>query len=571
MNIRSFALSLLFIISTSTLIQAQSSYAPLNEDYYHWVDRYEIKSGTIRPEIFTGIKPYKRSDIVAFVDSLHQVEVNVFTSKIDQFNYDYLRNDNWEWSRAETSDKKKPFLKHLHRKKSDFYHADVKDFDLHINPVIYFGLGKDSRNDDMMFMNTRGIELRGMVDKKVGFYTYLTDNQAILPSYVWDQMSVNPVIPHEGFWKSYKDKTAAVDFLQARGYITFDPSKHINIQFGHDRFSIGNGYRSFIFSDYAPPSLFLKANVKVWKFNYLFFLNNMTADAPGSLGGSKTSSAGNPMKFVAFHQLSMNIGKKFNIGVFESVVFSDDDSLSNGSFEWSYLNPIIFYRAIEQQNGSSDNVILGTDFKWNLAKKLSLYGQFVLDEFKIDEIRAGNGWWANKYAVQVGVKYIDAFGVSNLDLQGEFNLARPFTFSHNTQYGAYVSYNQPIGHVLGANFTEVVGILRYQPMSRLNLVGKLTMTKVGRDSTSTSMNYGANLLRDNSKDRNEYGNTIGQGFSNDIVFASFTASWQVMHNLFVDANLVVRQSNCALPLYNSNTTITSLALRWNIARRLYEF
>src|SRR6187551_440720 len=570
MNIRSFALLLLFISGIFSLSQAQSSYAPLNEDYYHWVDRYEIKSGKIRPEIFTGVKPYKRSDIVAFVDSLHLEKANVFTSKTDQFNYTYLRNDNWEWSRAETSDAKKPFLKYLYRKKSDLYHVDLEALDLHINPVIYFGLGKDSRIDDLAFINTRGVELRGMIDKKVGFYTYLTDNQAILPSYVWDQMSVNPVVPHEGFWKVYKDGSA-VDFLQARGYITFDPTKHINIQFGHDRFSIGNGYRSFIFSDYAPPSLFLKAAVKVWKFNYLFFLNNMTADAPATMGGSKTSSAGYPSKFVAFHHLSMNIGKKLNIGVFESVVFSDSDSLSNGEFEWSYLNPIIFYRAIEQQNGSSDNVILGMDFKWNVARKLSLYGQFVLDEFKIDEIRAGNGWWANKYAIQAGAKYIDAFGVSNLDLQGEFNLARPYSFAHNTQYGAYVSYNQPIGHALGANFNEIVGILRYQPLPRLNLVGKLTMAKIGRDSTSTSWNYGSNLLRDNTKDRNDYGNTIGQGFSNDIMFASLTASWQVMHNLFIDANLIVRQSKCALPVYNSNTTITSLALRWNIARRLYEF
>ncbi|HPM31364.1 MAG TPA: hypothetical protein PLJ60_13595 [Chryseolinea sp.] len=571
MNIQSFALSLLFIIGTFSLVKAQSNYAPLNEDYYHWIDRYEVKSGRVSSEIFTAVKPYRRSDIVAFVDSLHQGDSNVFTSKTDQFNYDYLRNDSWEWSRAETSDSRKPFLKYLYRKKSDAYHVDVDALDLHINPVIYFGLGKDSRNDDMAFINTRGVELRGMIDKKVGFYTYLTDNQAIVPSYVWDQMSLNPVVPHEGFWKSYKGKTAAVDFLQARGYITFDPTKHINIQFGHDRFFIGNGYRSFIFSDYAPPSLFLKTDVKVWKFNYLFSLNNMTADAPGTLGGSKTSSSGNPMKFVAFHQLSMNIGKKLNIGVFESVVFTDDDSLHTGGFEWSYLNPIIFYRAIEQQNGSSDNVILGMDIKWNLVKKLSLYGQFILDEFKIDEIRAGNGWWANKYAIQFGAKYIDAFGVSNLDLQGEFNLARPFTFAHNTQYGGYVSYNQPIGHPLGANFNEVIGILRYQPLPRLNLVGKLTMTNIGRDSTSNSKNYGSNLLRDNSKDRDEYGNTIGQGYSNKIVFASFTASWQVMQNLFVDANLVVRKSQSDLPIYNSNTTITSLALRWNIARRLYEF
>jgi len=55
------------------------------------------------------------------------------------------------------------------------------------------------------------------------------------------------------------------------------------------------------------------------------------------------------------------------------------------------------------------------------------------------------------------------------------------------------------------------------------------------------------------------------------MMGSFTASWQLKHNFFIDASIVVRKSECALPIYNNNTTISSLALRWNIARRLYEF
>ncbi len=42
------------------------------------------------------------------------------------------------------------------------------------------------------------------------------------------------------------------DFLQARGYITFEATRHFNLQFGHDRFFVGNGQRSFIFSDNGP-------------------------------------------------------------------------------------------------------------------------------------------------------------------------------------------------------------------------------------------------------------------------------------------------------------------------------
>ena len=104
-----------------------------------------------------------------FIDTVYQQEI--FTSRADQFNYDYFRNDSWEWSRAETSDSKKPFLKKLYRKKSDLVHIDQPAFDLHLNPVLYLGIGNDSRNDDMPYINARGFEVRGMIDKKLGFYS----------------------------------------------------------------------------------------------------------------------------------------------------------------------------------------------------------------------------------------------------------------------------------------------------------------------------------------------------------------------------------------------------------------
>jgi hypothetical protein len=172
---------LIFLFACAQTL-AQSNYAPLNEDYYHWIDRYEVKAGRVYPQLFTTIKPYKRSDIVAFVDSVQRADV--FQSRADLFNYEYLRNDNWEWSQAETSNSRKPVLRHFYKKKSDFFYVDEEAFDLHVNPVIYLGAGQDSQLDDRLFINTRGVEVRGMVDRKVGFYTYLADNQSMLPSYV---------------------------------------------------------------------------------------------------------------------------------------------------------------------------------------------------------------------------------------------------------------------------------------------------------------------------------------------------------------------------------------------------
>jgi hypothetical protein len=549
-------LSLLSILLIQIPGFAQSTNAPLNEDYYHWIDRYEIKAGRVAPELFTSLKQYKRSSIIGFIDSLNSKD-KVFSSPSDLFNYAYLRNDSWEWSRAETSNSAKPFLRQLYKKKSDFLFVDKPEFDLHVNPVLYLGLGKDSRTDETLFINTRGLEIRGMVDRKVGFYTYIGENQSILPSYVREEVSKYSVLPHEGFWKPFK--TNGVDYFHARGYLDFDISKHIYMQFGHDRIFIGNGYRSLIFSDYAPPSQYLKANLKVWKLNYVFQLNRMTAE------NRSLNNAPYPTKYVAFHHLSFNVGKKLNFGLFESVVFGD----SAGRFEFNYLNPVIFYRAIEHQNGSADNAILGADFKWNAVKYLSFYGQVVIDEFLLDNVKAGTGWWANKFAYQAGLKYIDVARIQNLDVQVEANLVRPYTYSHATNFTNYTNYLQPLAHPIGANFYELAAIIRYQPVPKLNLVLKNAFIKVGRDGTNE--NWGGDVNKSYNTRQQDFGNTVAQGVENKISFIDFTASYMLKHNFFIDLKQTIRRSESSDPFYNNNTSVTQLVLRLNIAQRLYEF
>lgn len=95
------------------------------------------------------------------------------------------------------------------------------------------------------------------------------------------------------------------------------------------------------------------------------------------------------------------------------------------------------------------------------------------------------------------------------------------------------------------------------------------MVAIGRDSTG--VNWGSDILKQNSTREQEFDNSVGQGVKNDIMFGTFTASWQFRHNLFIDASLVLRNSKSADSFYNNNTSISSLALRWNIPQRLYEF
>ena len=554
-----------FFVLAPVVLFAQSVNAPLNNDYYHLIDRYEIKGGRIYPGFFSAWKPYQRKHIAAFTDSLKRSDMQ--WSATDKFNINYLSNDNWEWADSLNNESRKPFLKHFYRVKSDLYHVNTDDFDLHVNPVLYLGAGRETESDVKTFINTRGVEVRGMIDRKLGFYSFIGENQVIFPQYTRNYIfSGNKVVPHEGFWKDFKDD--GVDFFTARGYISFAATKHVNLQFGHDQFKVGNGYRSMILSDFAPAFLFLKMQTQVWKINYTNLFTEMTADIFTS-GNTLIGNGSYPKKYMALHHLGINIGKKLNVGVFESVIYSNADSLSDGHIELKYLNPIIFYRAVEQQNGSSDNVLLGMDFKWLAARKISFYGQLVLDEFLLENLKEGDGWWANKYSVQLGGEYIDAFGINNLDLQLEGNLSRPYTYSHGDVYNSYSHYRQPLAHPLGANFTEVVALARYQPIGKLSLTGKLIFASYGTDSTG--VNYGGNILKSNTTREMNYGNEVGQGIGNDLFFADFTASYQWKHNFFIDVKHIFRKLDSDVPALNQKTNFTSVALRWNIPQRLNEF
>ena len=115
---------------------------------------------------------------------------------------------------------------------------------------------KESDNDEMLFVNTRGIVARGLIAHKIGFYTYLADNQERAPTFVQNKINTFRAVPGAGFYKTFK--TTGVDYLDGRGGVTFNIAKFVDFQFGYDKQFLGNGYRSLYLSDYANNYLILK-------------------------------------------------------------------------------------------------------------------------------------------------------------------------------------------------------------------------------------------------------------------------------------------------------------------------
>ncbi|WBA40660.1 hypothetical protein [Hymenobacter canadensis] len=568
-----------------------STTVPLDADVYRLIDRYAILYGTDSIyQLHTSVRPYPRAAVARLAERMLADSANL--SAQDRFNAEYLLRDNWNYtSRANAVNRRpQPRLKYFYERHSDLYSVATPDFTLRVNPVAGLSLGNSDGSKSYTFQNTRGIQLEGTIDKRLGFYTFLADNQMAVPEYVQQRVERDLAVPHEGFWKPFKTTPGQYDYLSARGYLTYAASRHVNIQLGHDRNQIGNGYRSLIMSDYSAPYFFLKLNTRIWKFNYQNLFAQMVSDAPNV-------DASYERKYLAMHHLSLDVRPNLNIGVFESVVYSGYEEVQDlisppgapnpvyqtrqrrRGFELQYLNPIIFYRAVEQGVGSEDNALLGLDFKWNVKQQLQLYGQVVLDEFVLSQIRSGNGWWANKQGIQLGAKYVNVAGIRTLDVQGEFNYIRPYLYQHEDKYRNYQHYQQPLAHPMGANLWELIGIVSYQPLPRLNVVAKGFYVKQGLDPVGQNNGGNPNLPYTNRPlDANgnirEYDFRVGDGATSYLFHGDLTGTWQAAHNLWLDGKLVVRNRTLdqSVPYATAGTTaLASLGLRWNIAQRLHEF
>lgn len=545
---------------------AQTTYLPAGDKQEIIVDRLEIKAQRDAVLNFSKTKPLSREAYAEAVRAYLTGDSSIQNlTAVDAYYMESLLKNNIEWLPEDLREKyksHKPLWNTFYKYPAGIIETHHKDFDLAINPLLNIGFMKETGNDQQLFYNTRGLSFRGRIAKRIGFAGSLTDNQERAPGYVQEWMANRQAVPGAGYYKEYH-AAGGVDYFDAKGYVTFGATKYIDITFGYDKNFIGNGQRSLFLSDFGNNYLFLKLNTRIWKFNYQNLFMELT-HSYNRVGDDKLLDK----KYAAMHHLDIDVTKWLNVGLFEGVVFGRKNHI-----EFSYLVPVIFLRAIEREKGSADNALVGLDFKANVAKTAQLYGQLLLDEFKLSEMTGGNGWWANKYGYQLGAKYIDAFTVPNLDVQLEWNRVRPFTYSHRDSIADYSHYNQPLAHPLMANFNEFLGVLRYRPFPKWMIEGRAMFYTQGLDSTK-NVNYGSNLFLPYDIGRvSDYGYKVGSGWKSDAAMASVLLSYELKENLFVEGYCQLRKQRYAAPPSKATQTSTvfALGLRWNMARRSYWF
>jgi hypothetical protein len=561
-----------FLMSLASF--SQGTYVPLGGDTYDYIDRLDIKYGRVLPMIHTGSKPYLRGEVARMAETLHFS--NLKQNKVNEFQIQYLMDDSPEWLDSVSSKTRRPLFKKLYREPASFAHVESKKkglFDLRINPQIDVHVAGESNHSRFVFYRNLGVEFRGNIKKILSFYVSASGGAERAPSYASAKSYDDPFayVSGESYYKNYTSRlfkfNDGTDWFDARGYVNVNVLDYLNITFGRDKHFWGNGQRSLFLSDNSGPMLFLKYKLSFWRIEYISMITQLTnpdSTSSGSVDGTYKQ------KYGAFHKLNIKITHWLDFGLFEGVI----SRRAGNNLDPSYLNPIIFYRAVEHALGSPDNEFIGADFKANAFNHMSIYGQLMLDEFNVGHLIKGDGWRDNKYGIQLGLKYIDI--VPNLDAQLEFNMVRPFTYSHPGDL-SYTNYNQPLGHPLGANFYEVIAQLHYQPKPRWAVNLKLIVARVGDDTTLVQnglpgglSNYGGDILRTDPATK-DYGNHIGQGAAATLAYINFRASYQPWHNIYVDLETFYRNKSSAYKAYSTSTFYFGVGVRMNLAQRKYDY
>lgn len=474
----------------------------------------------------------------------------------------------------------KLFIRKL-KQESLFIIQDTTDkFYMTIDPLFNFEFGKDLADvrGEKVYKNTRGFIVRGNIGKDLAFETSFYENQASYVQYLDDYIkSTNNLFPQTtnyqydvipGQGRAKKFKTNGYDYAMASGYVSYSPFKVLNIQVGHGKHFVGDGYRSLLLSDntFNYPFARITTTYKNFQYTNLFasFMNLTN-------GGVKTPPNVERLfqkKTASFQMLSMNLFKRLQIGVFQGMIWEAADTMNRQNLEFNTFNPIIGVNSAVYGLHNKNNVLLGATLKLKITNSISLYGQYMLDDLAT---KGGIASIRKKYGYQIGLKYFDLFTIRNLHLQLEYNNVRPYAYAAENTFQSYTHYNQALAHPLGANFYETIGIINYR-FNDFFIQAKGNYAIKGNDSLN--YNFGGNVFKsDNTFPSNQQLENIQttQGLKTTIIYQDIHIGFLV--NPSTNFNIVVGLSNRSEITEGANkqTQFVYFGVRTSFANFYYDF
>ncbi|MCJ0741488.1 gliding motility protein RemB [Pedobacter montanisoli] len=530
-----FALSV-FIFNVQAQISTPNQNIPLDYQFYQKLNRsvYDTKS-----KFHSSIRGFYSDD------SLLEKQYD----SLMKYGTDTLNKRSWVH--------RKLFQEHLIQIENEEYRV-YADF------LPDFQIGRDFQTNRTTWLNTRGFQIGGNIGKTFSFYLNGFEDQGKFPNYINDFIVKNQVVPGQSFGKLGTDKQ---DWTYVTALLSYTPSKYVNFALGYDKNFIGDGYRSVLLSDVASNYSFFRIRASLGSVQYQTIFAYMLD--PGAPKLTTDRRLGDRGKWMAAHYVDWNVTNRLSLGFFQAVTWADAEVEGKRGFDFNYVHPFIFLRSVESTNTTSpDKMRLGFNAKYEVLEKTAVYGQFMFDEFTAKEFFSNKGYWANKWAIQLGLRGSDLFNVPALNYLAEFNTARPYTYAHFDRMSNYSQYNQPLAHPYGANFRETLGLLNYS-FKRFDFQGQLLYANYGLDGTGE--NYGKDIFKNYNTRVADYGNHIGQGLSTDLYIIQGKIAYLLnpKYNLKLELAGTYRQEKNSK--WNNKTNWVTFGLRSSFRNIYYDF
>ena len=435
-----------------------------------------------------------------------------------------------------------------------------------LNPLCDLEIGQDNTgsNKERTWTNSRGFYFNGNIGKKFWFYADFTENQAIYPEYYNNLLDSLGVVPGlSGFSHPYKDEK--YDFNTADGYIGFAVTDWCDFLIGKTKTFVGDGYRSLLLGDGAGSVPTFRMNLTFLSVKYTFQLTQLRH------AGNTVSNNGNKTKYSFTHFLDWNMGKRFTAGVFENVTMASWRKTGESrSLDLEYFNPFCIFRPGEFNAGSPDKMLVGVTGKFICTDWLTVYGQIMLNEFRIKEmLHQSRGYWSNKFGLQCGLRMTNLFRVDGLDFLFEYNKIRPYCYTQYDGMANYTHKKQSMGHPLGANLREGVAILSYHH-GRIMARAQMNITKYGDDYPNDSTSYGHDPFKASGTHKG-YGYRTLRGLETKLNYADISASFIVNPRSMLNVTMGWQGRRRRSDLTDETSSHLYVAARWSLKSHYYDY
>jgi hypothetical protein len=463
-------------------------------------------------------------------------------SRIDSLDYDAVA------FYKQAKPRKNWFIRKLTRE--SFIVIDSGEFKLSIDPLINVSAGKGYKTDagQKIFTNSRGLLVRGDITQRFSFETSFLESQSFFPKYLSSYVKATNVVP--GMARAKAFKVTGYDYAFGNGYISFSPSRKFNLQLGHGKHFVGEGYRSMLLSDNTFNYPFLKPSFQYKWLKYDVIYSSLMIMNSGQIRSSARNEPIFRKKPGTFHLLSLKPIPMIEIGFFEGTIFNAETPGKPEQF--AFANPVIGVNTLRYGlSDTSNNVLAGITLSIKPIKELSVYGQFAADD------PSGS---LKKSGVQAGIRAT----LKDFQFQAEYNKSEPFTYSSTDNWQSYTHYNQTLAHPWGAGFTEINAGVSFLLFERLIIAA--------RSSTGKITIAGNNLfLSDSLSMVSSYVNR--SPLTTDITFVTGTLQYVInpASNLSVFAQATVRMQKLEGVVKENNTGFLYFGLKTDLFTSYRDF